>query len=389
MKRFIPLAGLCLAVFLVMTGMGMAIVALPEKYLRISGTMGASGWLAAMFAFAYMCCQYPAGRLADTVGFRPVLAAGCLLTAFAASLFCLAQTPFGIYAGRFIQGAGEAPIWASAPALLGRLYPDMKGRAMGLYNAAFHAGLMSGPALAMGLLGSGLVGQDTPFVIFAVLCLVAAGLVLLVPCGVPRAAGLAGSTGGSCLRDVRLWPIFCGVPVFGAAYGLLVSCLPVHLRAVAGLPQDRLGVLLFVAYAGIAAGQLGGGMLSDRFGRLPFLAGGIGLLGVALFCFAARPDTPMPVTFAGLGLGGGTFAVSSMALVSEASADARKGRACGLYFLAWGGGYFVGPLMANAFGLAPVAAGMGCAALLVACLQAWNARLMLRGRGQARSRLAE
>jgi len=97
------------------------------------------------------------------------------------------------------------------------------------------------------------------------------------------------------------------------------------------------------------------------------------LLGCALFGFTASSDAPALAAFAALGLGAGTFAVASMALVSEASADHRKGRASGLYFLAWGCGYFAGPLLANAFGLVTIATALGGAAVLAACLQAWSA----------------
>jgi MFS family permease len=284
----------------------------------------------------------------------------------------MGQTPFWIYAGRFVQGAGEAPIWASAPALLGRLYPDMKGRAMGLYNAAFHMGLMLGPVLASGLLGAGLISQDAPFYIFAGLCLVGMVLVLAVVRDAAPAAAHAETANTRRTQTIRLWPVFCGVLVFGSVYGLLVSCLPVHLRAVAGLSQGQLGTFLFTAYAGIAVAQLGVGALSDRFGRTPFLVGGLALLGCSLFGFTASADTPALISFAGLGLGAGTFAVASMALASEASADHRKGRASGLYFLAWGCGYFVGPLLANTFGLVSIATALGSAAVLAACLQAWS-----------------
>jgi MFS family permease len=127
MGRYMPLVGLCLAVFLVMTGMGMAVSVLPDRYLEVSGAPRSAGWLASIFAVAYMLFQLPAGRLADRHGFRPTLAAGCLLIAASAALYALAASPAAIYLGRFIQGAGEAPVWAAAPALLGRLHPRRPG----------------------------------------------------------------------------------------------------------------------------------------------------------------------------------------------------------------------------------------------------------------------
>lgn len=405
MKRHLPLVGLCLAVFLVMTGMGAAAVALPAKYLQVSGSMGSSGWLAAAFAASYMLVQVPSGCWADRRGYRPVLVLGCLLIALAALVFKLADNATTIYVGRFIQGLGEAPIWALAPALLGRLYPASRGRAMGLYNAAFHLGLMLGPVV--GASAAVLAGAD-PFLMFATASLGAAVLILVaVPgtkgCGcAERIEGVQGTEGAVEIKGaiqrmcgakgdgesvgrgavgadrgsdetedgaVRhrvlwgLWPVLLGVPLFGAAYGLLVSCLPVYLASEAGFTPARLGTVLFATYAGIALGQMGGGALSDRYGRVWFAAGGLLLTACGLFGFILPGVAPM-VAGSALGLGLGTFAVASLALVNDACGANREGQASSLYFLGWGTGYFAGPLGVNLTGLE--AGGMAIAAVVFA-----------------------
>ena len=364
MQRHMVLAGLCLAVFLVMVGMGMAVVALPQAYLRASGTLGSSGWLASFFALSYMAFQYPAGRLADRWGYRPVLAAGCLLMALAAVVFSLAQTPAGLYLGRFIQGAGEAPVWASAPAFLGRLHPNGKGRAMGLYNAAFHVGLMLGPLAGARLTPD---GGSLPFLAFACLSLAAMVLVLFTV-----RDSLVRNTGEEACRekpDARLlrglWPLACGLPLFGAAYGLLVSCLPVRMAVEAGFSQARLGLFFFAGYAGIALGQALVGPLSDRFGRSRFMALGLAAAAGGLV-WAVRGTTLLVLPGVGLmGLGLGSFAVASLAFVNDACPAGRAGATSGLYYLAWGAGYFAGPLLANTVGL-----GIGGGSLACACLAA-------------------
>jgi hypothetical protein len=40
--------------------------------------------------------------------------------------------------GRFLQGIGEMPIWALAPAMLSLQYADTKGKVIGLYNVSLH-----------------------------------------------------------------------------------------------------------------------------------------------------------------------------------------------------------------------------------------------------------
>lgn len=349
MQRVLPLVGLCLAVFLAMVGMGMAGVALPQKYIDLSGSMRCAGWLSSFFAIAYMACQYPAGRLADRFGYRPVLTCGFLLMAGAAGVFSMADTTTAIYAGRFLQGAGEAPVWASAPALLGSLYPDNRGRAMGFYNASFHLGLMLGPIAGAWQAGS---FGGNPFDVFAWLCIGAVVLVLLTvrAASSPR-PGLAKTNDMS--SSVRsLWPVACCLPLFGAVYGLITSSIPIHLTTEEGFSQSQLGMFFFWLYSGVAIAQCVVGRLSDRYGRRSFMAGG--LLGIAagLLGLLAGPQLFYLTVTVLLGLGLGTFAVSSMALVNESVAQGNQATASGYYYLVWGSGYFAGPLLVNGVGLA-------------------------------------
>ena len=351
MRRYVPMAGLCVAVFLAMTGMGMVVAALPEKYLLTGGDMRSAGWLSAIFALSYMACQYPVGRLADKLGARYVLATGFLLMAASAAVYALSRETWGLYAGRLLQGAGEAPVWAIAPALLGRLYPAIRGRALGFYNAAFHVGLMTGPLAGIWYVAN--LGGD-PFAAFGWLCLVATGLSLAVAGRSPRRDEASAQEAGASVPLAELWPIFASLPLGGAAYGLLTSTIPVNLSAEAGYSPDALGVFFFWVYAGIALSQGTAGRLSDRFGRMPFLVFGLVAMGLGLWVSleAAAGYGNAPFTLLGLGLG--TFAVASLALVNDATPEACRGRTCGLYYLAWGCGYFAGPLASTVWGLRPV-----------------------------------
>lgn len=370
MQRYLPLAGLCLAVFLAMTGMGMAGVALPEKYLQSSGTMQSAGWLASVFALSYMACQYPAGRLADSFGYRSVLAFGFLLMAGAAVIYSVGQSTTAIYLGRFLQGAGEAPVWASAPAYLGQRYPAMRGRAMGLYNAAFHFGLMIGPIASTW--NTGTIQYD-PFAVFA-WCCAAAMLLVMAMIGVhpTHAEARIHSPGVLAMLTRCHWPVLYGLPFFGAAYGLLTSSFPVSLISQGGYSQKSLGLFLFCVYLGIAISQCLVGRLSDRFGRKPFIAGGIVCMNVGLWGFVSADHTAILPFATFLGLGLGTFAVASMALANESVPDDQKATISGLYYLAWGCGYFAGPLLVNAvglrFGVTSLVACL-CCVLTCVCLQ--------------------
>lgn len=370
MQRFLALAGLCLAVFLAMTGMGLIVAALPEKYLRCQGGLHAAGWLSASFALASMACQYPAGRLADRIGARFVLAAGFALMAASAVVYARAETPLWLFAGRALQGAGEAPVWALAPAVLARLYPERRGRVMGLYNAAFHLGLMAGPLLGARYATS---PAGDPFAAFGWLCLAAMGLALVVPyAGGDNATTPAVQAPVAALPRVLL-ALLPALPLAGAAYGLLTSSLPVHLAGQAGYDSQALAWVFFQVYAGIALAQGLAGRMSDRLGRLPFIVSGLVVMAAGLWGATAMAREFGQAAFMALGLGLGTFTVASLALVNDRCPAQARGRACGLYYLIWGLGYFAGPLCANILGLRASVAILAVGALAVSAGLGWTA----------------
>ena len=370
MRENVALYGLCLAVCWVMAGMGLAGAALPAKFLESGGTPDQAGWLSVVYALACLACQYPAGRLADRVGGRGVLAAGFGLMALSALACREAASPVGLYVARFLQGAGEAPVWSLAPVLLGRGYPARRGQAMGLYNAAFHVGLMAGPALSA-VLGE-LAGFD-PFLVFCWASLGSGSLavVSLSPRFAPTtaASGAAAGVGNSgkpwrvrqALDVAGFRGVVLAVPVYGAAYGLLTSAFPVAVAA-SGRGEVATATMLFCAYAGVAVWQAVAGSLSDRLGRRPFLVVGLTVLAVGLAATGQTGGGPGPVAAVLLGSGLGLFGSASLALWCEARDWAGPGRAAGLYFTAWGAGYCLGPLTANATGPADTAIGLAVAA---------------------------
>lgn len=369
MRRYLSLMALCLAVFLVMLGMGMAVTVLPGRFLQVSGSPRSAGWLASIFALSYMLSQFPAGRWADRHGYRLALAAGCLLIAASAALYMIAASPVMLYLGRFIQGAGEAPVWAAAPAMLGRLYPDAKGRVMGLYSASFHLGLVAGPGIGIQLTAA---GRLDPFMAFSILCLVAGAIVFLFTRDPKPAETPARPTEASFVKKRGLWAIGCGILLFGTVYGLIISCLPVHLISAAGFSKEDLRAFFFFAYLGIGAAQLTGGELSDRLGRPGLMIAGLVSLGCGLFGFTAISSWSFLAGVTAMGLGLGVFSIASLAYLNEIAPDKHKGTVAGLYYSAWGFGYFAGPLLVDYVWVERGMRAMATYALMLAIVLAWR-----------------
>jgi len=105
------------------------------------------------------------------------------------------------------------------------------------------------------------------------------------------------------------------------------------------------GIFFTLFYVAISASQLIVGPLSDTYGRRRFMVAGLIMAasGIAGFGLLERPLIYLPLTLASFGLG--VFCVSSMAFLNERVSDALRATISGGYFLAWGLGYFLGPLL--------------------------------------------
>lgn len=348
MKNFKLLFVISFAAASLMVGVGLIVALLPQRVLALSGSISDVGLVASFFALSYLMVQLPAGYLADRLGVKFFLVVGYLLCSVSGLVFFFAIVPQTIFLGRFIQGAGEAPIWALGPALLSLAYPHAEGKVIGIYNAAIHAGLTLGPLIGIAFFPTG--QSNIPFLLFAVLCALGGVItVLFLPKVVAnrqltrRAPRLGELVRVLCLRDPLL--TLSGILLYGACYGIFLSVLPASLLLFKQFDSFDVGVFFALFYIAISVSQLIVGPLSDRHGRRVYMI--VGLLmaasGIAIFDQFTLPLIYFPLVLTSLGLG--VFCVSSMAHLNECVPDPLKGSISGSYYLFWGFGYFLGPLL--------------------------------------------
>lgn len=350
-----PLAVMSLAAGLLMIGVGMTVPLLPQRMLELSGSSQNVGYLSSVFALSYLLVLLPIGRLADRCGAKVFLIGGYLLCAVTGVLFHFAQTSSLFLIARLLQGAAEAPLWALGPALLTLCYPQAKGKVIGVYNAATHAGLTLGPLFGLLLLASN--QTDNVFFIFALLALLAAVLMLLLPTtSAPtrmsevkatqfdnRSATLAGVFRIPAVR------LMCpSVLLYGAVYGVFMSVLPAYLVEAKGFNTESLSVFFALFYLAISLSQWGVGPLSDRYGRTLFMVTGLLLtaLSLTLIDWLNFYGLCLALIFSSLGLG--TFCVAAMAHLNESVSPTLKSSVSSGFYLVWGLGFCFGPLVVAA-----------------------------------------
>ena len=119
---------------------------LPE-YLRHRGASDALvGVVMASYFVTALAFQYPAGRLADKVGRRPVLITGLLLYAIGSFGFLAPVGPAVDIVMRGLQGAGAGAAEVSSLAMIaGAVDLERRGRAFASIYGAQLAAMAIGP----------------------------------------------------------------------------------------------------------------------------------------------------------------------------------------------------------------------------------------------------
>lgn len=351
MQKLSPLFVLSLSATLLMLGVGMIVALLPQRVFDMTGSLESVALIASVFALAYVLAQLPISVLSDRLGPKWFLVAGYLTCAVSGVIFYSTESAVGMFLGRAVQGLGEASIWALGPAVLSLAYPTSKGRAIGIYNFAIHAGLTAGPLLGLFLAPDGL--GRLPFLVFAVLCVLSGACVLFF---LRPARGAVGPSRLSTrqflglFRQRRIVILLFGVLLYGAGYSVFLTVLPVSLAASHGFDATSTSLHFVLFYATISLSQIVAGTVSDRIGRPGFLIWGMALaaIGLSVLPLFSGMWAYLPLGLAGIGLG--VFCVASIAELNDLAPDTLKGAVSGGYYFFWGMGYVLGPLVLGVVG---------------------------------------
>lgn len=346
MRRHRTLIGIYLSIFPAMLGNGMIMVILPGRVMEMAGTISAVGGIASAFALSYLLLQLPLGRLGDRFGAKAILAAGYGLCGLAGLLYLGADSATAIYLGRALQGAGEVPLWALAAAQLAIVYPDCKGRVIGGYNALFHLGLCAGPMAGLVVARWG-GSENALFVFYSAACFSGAFLVAALVAGSREKSAASSAVPAAPLTKYwgRIWRMLPGISLYGMAYGVMLTVVPAFLASEKGFDNTLLSVFFSLFFLSVSFSQIIAGPLWDRgMGAACMVAGlSCAAVGMAAAAWIDGPAAMAALTVACLGLGG--YHVASLAELNARVPSTMKGSISGAYYLSWGIGYFVGPVV--------------------------------------------
>lgn len=291
----------------------------------------------AVYAFGVVAGLLLLGRVSDTVGRRPVLAAAILLGVATAVLFLVADDTWVILVARVLSGFSAALVTGAATAAMIDLARPERRAAVGAVSIVANMGGLAGGAVVAGVLAE-LAPRPLEaswYLNLALLALAAAAL-LLVPETVARRPGLG-------IRPERL-----GVPgeirgVFlraAVAAGTGFSVLGV-LTAVTGLFLAHvLGIDSYAAAGAVVGLSLGGTAVGQLVSRrmpvrvaLPVACTALVLAGGAIALALDAASLAALVAGAALnGIGTGTAAGAGLAAIGSGAPPERRGEATSTFF---------------------------------------------------------
>jgi DHA1 family multidrug resistance protein-like MFS transporter len=312
-----------------------AILPLLPEYLRHRGGSDALvGAVMAAFFAAGVLCQYPAGRLADHIGRRPVLLMGLLLYAAASVAFLAPVSPVAYVGLRALQGAGAGAAEVASLAMVsGAVSLERRGRAFGSIYAGQLAGIAIGP-LVGSLFGVGAMG-----IIF-----VSAGAASLVAClPVLMGSEFVGQRVSAAARDRS--PRARGLPnlnrallgslvaaaAIGLTFGVYESCWTLLLDA-RGAKNWQIGLSWSMFAVPFVAMARPGGWLADHFDRRWLVV--VSISSSIAFC-AAYPFIHSVLLLVVLGaveaIGVAVALPAAQSLLTQESNTTEVGRVQGLF----------------------------------------------------------
>jgi MFS family permease len=298
-----------------------ALLPLLPLFLRQHGSsdtmVGAT--MASFFAFAFLT-QYPAGRLSDRIGRRPLQLGGLAVYAGASVGFAFVSVPWVALVLRGLQGAGSGVALVASAAVIGETVPDhWRGRAYGLFYGSATAGLAIGP-LVGSILGA---ASMRPIFLTAAACAATAciPIALLVPRGRPEAPEMPTEHRGLLRRRAVI-----GVMVAAAAAGLLTGTYEVcwslllHLR---GAHNWQIGLSWTLFAVPFVVVSVPGGWLVDHLDRR-YLTGVATLVSAGFACtYPFVHDVSLLIGI--VGIEATALAFGAPAMLSQLSASVAAG----------------------------------------------------------------
>ncbi|MEU5299408.1 MFS transporter [Streptomyces noursei] len=280
---------------------------MPYLAQHLSGTLGLAGWTVGLVLgvrnFSQQGMFLLGGTLADRLGYKPLIVAGCLLRTVGFAALGLVDSLPALLAASAATGLAGALFNPAVRAYLAADAGDRRVEAFALFNVFYQAGILLGPLVGMVL--TGLDFKVTCLVSAAVFALLSAVQIRALPARRGDAGGWASEGREGVLRQWRgvlanrPFVLFSGAMIGSYVLSFQVYlALPLEVRRLGGNGEfGTMAVALLFAASGL------GTIFSQtevtawcraRLAQGQALACGLTVMGVAFVPLLAASAVPVP-----------------------------------------------------------------------------------------------
>jgi predicted MFS family arabinose efflux permease len=238
--------------------------------------------------------RIPVGYLLTRVSRRRIVLGTGALLVVAAAMTASATSLTTLRVGAFVVGIASGAYYAAAVPLVGDLYPERVGRAVGVHGTAAQLAAVVAPTVAVSVVAFASWRE--------VFWLVAAGGVVVTLAFV--VFGHETHDGGAApdrdfMAAIAHWRvILAGVAMVGAAgfvWQGVFNFYVTYLVAAKGVTQAHAGTLLTVVFAAGTPAFWFSGRLADRLPHVPYVLGIVTAFAATLYALTAVGDGPLLV----------------------------------------------------------------------------------------------
>ncbi|WP_117591196.1 MFS transporter [Haloprofundus halophilus] len=263
----------------------------------------AIGLVTSLVWFGTAVPRIPVGYLLTRVPrHRVVLGTGALLTT-AAAFTATATTLLALQVGAFAIGIASGAYFVAAVPLVGELYPDAVGQAVGIHGTASQVAAVVAAPVVVTLLAAG-EWRHVFWLLAACTAMLTAVLVVVVRTRetVPSSAG----DDRNFREALSHWHVILTgvamVAVVGFAWQGLFNFYVPYLTATKGFTPTQANTMLTVVFAAGVPAFWFSGRLADRLPHLPYVLGIVAAFGACLGALTLVSDfVPVLVVTATLG----------------------------------------------------------------------------------------
>lgn len=324
---------LSVSVFLFFTSFNMIVPELPA-YLTSLGGEEYKGLIISIFTITAGLSRPFSGKLADTIGRRPVLLIGLIVSFGSILIYPFITNVVAFFVLRFVHGfsTGFAPTGSSA--MVADIVPiERRGEAMGIFGLCTSVGMSLGAYLGSEI--ALLTSIKTMFYLSACIGLVSILMILRIKETLPNRIAFSPvllQISANEVIEPGVWlpslVLFCYI----FSYGVVITTSP-DMSSYLGI-TNKGAYFSFSILASLLVRAFSG-QISDRHGRSPVLKFSLSMLLIAMLLYGfAETVWQFYASSILFGLGIGLSSPAVTAWVVDLSQEHAKGKAIATMFIA-------------------------------------------------------